>query len=208
MRKFQLPILNTLLGRRERRGGPPSLVVVGLGNPGREYAETRHNIGFRCIDQLAREHSISLERRSRQALKGEGVIDGHCVALAKPRTYVNLSGQAVSYLLARYRVSPRELLIVYDEVSLPPGKLRLRPGGGAGGHNGIKSIIGALGTQDFPRLRIGVGKSADGTGLVRHVLGEMPHEEREAVDGAVGCAVALVSSLLTEGIDVAMNRFN
>jgi PTH1 family peptidyl-tRNA hydrolase len=209
MPKLRLPILDTLFGTKEQQPQDrPSLIVVGLGNPGSQYAETRHNVGFWCVDRLAREHSITLERRHKAALIGEGVIGGRSVVLAKPRTYVNRSGEAVSYLLTRYRVTPAELLIVYDEINLPPGKLRLRPRGSAGGHNGIKSVIEALGTQEFPRLRVGVGRPPDGADQIGHVLGAVSPEEREAVDDALERVAQAVSCLLTDGIDTTMNRFN
>ena len=208
MRKFRLPTLDAILDRRERHAGTPSLVVVGLGNPGSKYANTRHNAGFWCIDRLAKEHSVTLERRNRQALIGDCGIEGQRVILAKPRTFVNLSGEAVSYLLARYKVSSQNLLVICDDIALPTGKIRLRARGSAGGHNGIKSIIEALGTQDFPRLRIGVGGTPEGGNQIEHVLGKLSPEEQKAVDDAVERAVKLVCSLLIDGIDTAMNRFN
>lgn len=211
MPRLRLPILDTLFGAKEQPQQPqdrPSLIIVGLGNPGSQYAGTRHNIGFWCVDYLAKEHSITLERRHKTALIGEGIIEDRRVVLAKPRTFVNRSGEAVSYLLARYRVTPAELLIVYDEINLPPGKLRLRPQGSAGGHNGIRSIIEAIGTQDFPRLRVGVGRPPDGADQIGHVLGALPPEEREATEDAIERVVQAVSCLLTDGIDTAMNRFN
>jgi PTH1 family peptidyl-tRNA hydrolase len=202
-------MLKSLLGRGQRQAeGPPSMVIVGLGNPGGEYAQTRHNVGFWCVDILAKEHSIALGRRHRTALVGEGVIAGSRVALAKPRTYMNLSGEAVRYLLARYRVSPRQLLVIYDDMDLPLGKLRLRPSGSAGGHNGIKSIIQATGSQEFPRIRIGIGRPAEGLVGREHVLGHMSSEERKAAEDAVRRAAEAVAFILTEGIEAAMNRFN
>lgn len=184
------------------------MIVVGLGNPGPKYAETRHNAGFWCIDQLAKEHSIKLERKHKTAIIGEGFIGGKRVVLVKPRTFVNLSGEAVRYLLARYRVKPKDILVVYDDINLPPGKLRLRTGGSAGGHNGIKSIIEATGTQEFPRMRVGVGKQADGENQIQHVIGRIPPDERKAIDESVERVVQSVSTLLTEGMDVTMNKFN
>ena len=203
-----MPTLDAILDRRERNTGPPSLIVVGLGNPGGKYAKTRHNAGFWCVDRLAKEHSATLERRNRLALIGDCDIEGQRVVFAKPRTFVNRSGEAVSYLLARYKVPPQNLLIIYDDIALPTGKIRLRIKGSAGGHNGIKSIIEALGTQDFPRLRIGVGGTPDGGNQIEHVLGALSSEEQEAVDDAVERTVKLVSSLLTDGINTTMNRFN
>ena len=190
------------------RAEPPSLVVVGLGNPGPEYAGTRHNAGFWCIDALADKHRITLERRNRSTIVGEGDIEGRRVALVKPRTYVNRSGAAISYLKARYSMPMDRLLIVYDDINLAPGKLRLRRKGSAGGHNGIKSVIEATGSQDFPRLRIGVGRPPEGTGQIEHVIGPMDAVERETVDEAVERAACAVACLLSEGIDEAMSRYN
>lgn len=202
------PILGTLLGRGAGRPQKPSLVIVGLGNPGSQYADTRHNIGFWCVDHLAKAYSIAFTRRHRLVHLGEGVIEGRQVALAKPRTYVNLSGQAVKYLLDRYGVTPQELLVIYDDMDLPPGKLRLRSRGSAGGHNGIKSIIEATGTQEFPRLRIGIGRPAEGQDWKEYVLGQMSPEERKLAEEAVARAAQAVVSVLTEGVTAAMNRFN
>ena len=192
----------------DRPSAPPSLVIVGLGNPGPEYAGTRHNAGFWCIDALADKHGITLERRNRSAVIGEGEIEGRRVALVKPRTYVNRSGATISYLKARYSMPIDRLLIVYDDINLAPGKLRLRRRGSAGGHNGIKSVIEAAGSQDFPRLRIGVGRPPEGTGQVEHVIGPMDPEEREVVDEAVERAADAVACLLSEGIDETMSRYN
>ena len=187
---------------------PPEMIVVGLGNPGDRYRDTRHNIGFRCVDRVAGDHAIELSRRQRRALIGEGVIDGRRVVVARPRTYVNRSGEAVAYLLTRYAVSPRQLLVVYDDMDLPLGKLRLRPTGSTGGHNGVKSIIDAVGTREFPRLRIGIGRPAEGVDEVDHVLGTMSPDDRREIDEAVERAADAVISVISEGITVAMNRFN
>ena len=190
------------------RPEPPSLVVVGLGNPGPEYADTRHNAGFWCIDRLAGEHGITLERRHRAAIIGEGEIEDRRVVLVKPRTYVNRSGAAVNYLKARYALPIDRLLIVCDDINLPPGKLRMRRKGSAGGHNGIKSVIEAAGSQDFPRLRIGVGRPREGTGQIEHVIGPMESDDREVVDEAVERAVEAIACLLSAGMDEAMSRYN
>lgn len=206
-----MPILNAarkLLKRSNRSSVPPKLVIVGLGNPGEEYASSRHNVGFWCVDRIAEEHSISLSRRNRSALLGEGVIEGHSVALAKPRTFVNRSGEAITYLLARFRVSPNELLVIYDDIALPLGKIRLRPEGSAGGHNGVKSITQAIGTQDFPRLRVGVGAPPPGSDQIGYVLGSIPDDDMEIANAAVDRVAQAVASVLTEGIDTTMNRFN
>ena len=190
------------------RPEPPSLVVVGLGNPGPEYAGTRHNAGFWCIDALAAKHDIVLERKNRSAIIGEGEIGDKRVALVKPRTFVNRSGATISYLKARYALPTDKLLIVCDDINLLPGRLRLRRKGSAGGHNGIKSVIEAAGSQDFPRLRIGVGRPAEGTGQIEHVIGPMDPEDREVVDEAVERAADAVACLLSDGMDETMSRYN
>ena len=183
-------------------------VLVGLGNPGQTYSSTRHNVGFWCIRRLAKEASISLSRRSPKAVVGEGALGGSPVVLAMPRTYVNASGEAIRYLIDRYRTPPEDFLIIYDDMDLPPGRIRLRKRGSAGGHNGMKSIVQAMGTLDFGRLRIGVGRPEEGESDVDHVLGEMTPEESEAVDSAVDTAIEAVKCLLEDGYDTAMNRYN
>lgn len=190
------------------RREPPALVIVGLGNPGPEYVGTRHNAGFWCIDALADKHAVTMERRHRSAVIGEGNIETYPVVLVKPRTYVNRSGATISYLKARYALPTDKLLIVCDDINLPPGKLRLRRKGSAGGHNGIKSVIEAAGSQDFPRLRIGVGRPPEGTGQIEHVIGPMDPKDREVVDEAVERAAEAVACLLSKGMDETMSRFN
>lgn len=195
-------------GKRAHHPEPPALAIIGLGNPGAEYADTRHNAGFWCIDALARKYAIRLERRRSAAIIGEGAIANRPVALVKPRTYVNRSGAAIRYLQARYALPADKILIVCDDINLPPGKLRLRPKGSAGGHNGLKSIVEAAGSQAFPRLRIGVGRPVDGAGQIEHVIGPMPPDEREVLDAAVERAADAIACLLAEGIQETMSRFN
>ena len=162
--------------------------MIGLGNPGERYAATRHNVGQWCIDRLRERHSIELSRRSRLAAAGEGAIAGRRVVLAKPRTFMNESGRAVTSLMAQHRAGPGDLLIVYDEMDLPAGSVRLRARGGSGGHNGMKSIIEAAGTQEIARLRIGIGRPIGDVGEVEHVLSSMRPEDRARVAEAVDLA--------------------
>ena len=206
MKKIRWPVFDSILGlgRLKRRRG----LIVGLGNPGERYEKTRHNVGFWCIDRLGERHSIKINRRSRLALTGEGRIGDEDVVLAKPRTFVNDSGTAVTSLMARYRASAADLLVVYDDMDLPAGKLRLRPDGGPGGHNGIKSIIGALGTQGFARLRVGVGRPGQGADQIEHVLGRAGAADQSLVDAAVDTAIEVIACYLSEGVETAMNRFN
>ena len=184
------------------------LVVVGLGNPGTRYSSTRHNVGFRFIDLLAKKAEIRLDDRRAKAVLGQGRIAGHVVVLAKPRTFMNNSGEGVEYLLARFGGRPSELLVVYDEMALPTGRIRLRASGSHAGHNGIRSIISAVQTDGFPRLRIGVGQPSNSGESVPHVLGKFSKEEEPLIAQAVQDAVSAVHCMLEESIDVAMNRFN
>mgnify|MGYP006166283857 FL=1 len=190
--------------RSQRRRG----LVVGLGNPGDQYEKTRHNVGFWCVDRMGEEYSIKVGGRHRLVLTGEGRIGAEDVVLAKPRTYVNESGKAVTSLMTRYRTTASDLIVVYDDMDLPAGKIRLRPDGGAGGHNGIKSIIGALGTQGFARLRVGVGRPGAGDDQIEHVLGRANAEDQSLVNAAVETAVEVIACFLSEGVDTAMNRYN
>ena len=183
-------------------------IVVGLGNPGTRYRSSRHNVGFRIVDRLAKTSKITVSQRRAKAVLGEGEVDGRRVVLAKPRTYMNHSGEAVKYLLDRFHATPRQLLIVYDEMDLPLGRIRVRPSGSAAGHNGLKSIIGSVSTQAFPRLRVGIGKPKPGEDDISFVLGAFSDEDGRLVDEATKRAVEAALCVVREGIDKAMNRYN
>jgi len=186
---------------------PRARIIVGLGNPGPRYRDTRHNVGFGCVDLLAERWGIVINDRRRTTVLGQGFHDGLPVALAKPRTFMNLSGESVAYLLARFGGRPEDLVIVYDEMALPLGRIRLRARGSDAGHNGIKDIIRTVRTIDFPRLRIGIGGPGM-SGSVDHVLGRFSDAEQPAANDAIGRAADAVECLLSEGIDIAMNRYN
>lgn len=205
MPRITKSILAAIFGRGSE---PPARVIVGLGNPGPEYSRTRHNIGFWCIDRIAADYHIELSRRHRLAVIGEGVIADRRVALVKPRTFVNRSGDAVRYLSQRYSLTPGDIIVICDEMALPLATLRLRAGGGAAGHNGLKSVIDAVGSQDFPRVRIGIGRPQDGSDNISHVLSPMPEDDEAKVMEAVERSARLIECLLAEGVDAAMNRFN
>lgn len=207
MPRLNLDIFEQLFHRAEPHK-PPSLVVVGMGNPGATYAKSRHNVGFWFIDKLAIKHSISLERKNRSTHLGEAEIEGRRFVISKPRTHVNGTGQAIRYLFSRYRIKRENLLLVYDDIALSPGIIRIRSKGGAAGHNGVKSVISALGTHEFPRLRIGVGRPNPGTDQVAYVLGEASSVDRKKINDSVDKAVRAVSSILLDGINTAMNKFN
>jgi PTH1 family peptidyl-tRNA hydrolase len=181
-------------------------LIVGLGNPGRSYAGTRHNVGFDVLDLLAERHGLSWESAPAAALLAKWREASALVA--KPLTFVNLSGQAVGDLLRFYKIDLADLFVVVDEVNLELGRLRARPGGSAGGHNGLKSLIGLLGREDFARLRIGVGRGDARRDLADHVLAKFDPQERADVAEAVGRAADAAELFVAEGIGPVMNRFN
>ena len=183
-------------------------LIVGLGNPGTRYGDTRHNLGFKCVDHIARKWGISLSERRPKAVLGQGDLGGVPVVLAKPRTFMNLSGEGVSYLLTRFAAKPEDLVVVYDEMDLPAGTIRVRPSGSAAGHNGVKSIIDALSTQEFPRVRVGIGAPPEWTDGIAYVLAPFTTEELVVVGEAVATTAEAVACMVQEGIDAAMNRFN
>ena len=188
---------------------PPAIkakLIVGLGNPGKDYEGTRHNVGYMAIDVLAKRHHIFVKARRNRAQVGEGTIGDEKVILAKPLTFVNLSGEAVSGLIRRYRLNLEDVIVITDDVNLPVGRLRVRASGSAGGHKGLKSIILSLGTQDFVRIRIGIG--APDRGMVDYVLSRFTREERPIIKQAVTRAADAVEAILTSGIEQAMNEFN
>lgn len=184
-------------------------IIVGLGNPSREYEDTRHNIGFKVIETLAEQERIPVLEKKHRALIGKGYIDGQKVILAKPLTYMNLSGECVRELVNYYKIDEKtELLVISDDISLPPGQLRLRKKGSAGGHNGLKNIIAHLGHEEFMRLKIGVGEKPEGWDLADYVLGHFSREEKKEMEKAADEAAKAVRTVLNEGIEAAMNRFN
>lgn len=183
-------------------------LIVGLGNPGREYAGNRHNAGFQCIDRLAKAHGLSFSRRQARARVARGEINGHRVLLVKPQTFMNASGEAVGQLARFYKIAPADVLVLYDDLDLSLGKLRLRPGGGSGGHHGMRSVIQHLGTEDFPRLRLGIGRPPGGMDPVDYVLSDFTVDERAEMELAFERAIAAIECFLDEGIDAAMNAFN
>ncbi len=185
-----------------------SKLIVGLGNPGPRYHHTRHNVGFAVVAELGRRHGVRAVSRG-AAIVGEGTIAGQRVALAEPTTMMNDSGRAVAQLRKRHNVwTPSDLLIVYDELDLPLGTVRVRSSGSAGGHNGMKSIIQAIGGQDFPRVRVGIGRPPPGQDPVEYVLGRFKPDERPIIDEAISTAADAIESWLENGIEETMNRFN
>ena len=193
---------------RPRRGTPADLLVVGLGNPGDEYRGSRHNLGAEVVELLAKRHGGRVRKRKERALVDEVTIDGRRVALAIPLTYVNDSGHAVGALVRRFGVDPEQLVVVHDELDLPVAELKVKSGGGLAGHNGLRSIVAHLHTQDFQRVRIGVGKPVSKERGADHVLNRFSKRERTEVDVTVEQAADAVETIVRDGVDAAMNRFN
>ena len=184
------------------------LIIAGLGNPGKEYENTRHNAGFMVMDALAEKIGADISEKKHKALCGKGVSGGEKVILMKPQTYMNSSGESIRAAADYYKVDPEDILIVYDDISLAPGQLRIRAKGSAGGHNGIKSIIAHLGTQEFPRVKVGVGEKPARMDLADYVLGHFSKEEQATMDDAVKEAADAVCEIVNVGIAQAMNDHN
>ena len=184
-------------------------IIAGLGNPTRQYEGTRHNIGFDVMDALAEKYNISISEKKHKALCGKGVIEGEKVLLVKPQTYMNLSGESIAEILNYYKADAEEdFLVIFDDISLAPGNIRIRKKGSAGGHNGIKNIIAMTGTQNFKRIKVGVGEKPKGWDLADYVLGRFSDEDRKKVEDAIGDAIGAVSMILRGETDQAMNCYN
>lgn len=185
-------------------------VIAGLGNPGKKYENTRHNAGFMAIDALAEKYGISVTEKKHKALCGTGIINGVKVLLVKPQTFMNLSGESIGEIMNFYKLdAEEELLVIFDDISLAPGNIRIRKKGSAGGHNGIKSIIAHTGTQGFMRIKVGVGEKPSGWDLADYVLAQLPKEEKETIEQTVKTEVTEATALIVEGdVDKAMNCYN
>ena len=184
-------------------------IIVGLGNPDRQYQNTRHNIGFDVIDEIADKNHITVGEKKHKALIGKGFVGGQKVVLVKPQTYMNLSGESVREVIDFYKVDEKnELIVISDDISLDVGQIRIRKKGSAGGHNGLKNIILHLGHDEFQRVKMGVGEKPVGFDLVDYVLGHFPKEEREIMDESAGRAAKAIEVMITDGADAAMNLYN
>ena len=184
-------------------------VIAGLGNPSRKYEGTRHNVGFDVIDRISKKYNIPLDTKKHLALVGKGVIEGQKVILVKPQTYMNLSGESIRSVVDFYKADPSsELIVIYDDVNLDTGQLRIREKGSAGGHNGMKNIIAHLGTQEFPRIRVGVGEKPAGCDLADYVLGRFSKAEQEQMEDGFDRAADAVRMILSGDIGGAMSRYN
>ncbi|MEN6349137.1 MAG: aminoacyl-tRNA hydrolase [Syntrophomonas sp.] len=181
-------------------------IIVGLGNPGRRYSNTRHNTGFRVVEELAGRYIIEKEESKYDALLGHLRIGMEKIILVKPLTYMNLSGRTVGPLVRWFKLDPGNLLVAYDDMDIEPGKIRIRGSGGSGGHKGMTSIIDSLGTQNFPRIRVGIGRSPEG--VIDWVLGEFGKDEKDIMPAAINRAASAAECWVKQGIDAAMNAYN
>lgn len=191
-------------------GEHPEYIIVGLGNPGPRYEKTRHNVGFQMIDHLEKnsEKGVGVKRMLHSSLTGKCVLDGYCVFLVKPQTYMNNSGLAVNDVMRYYRMQAHDLIVIYDDVSLPVGQIRIRKNGSAGGHNGMKSVIEHLGTSDFIRVRIGIGAKPEGWDLANYVLGQIPETDRVLLEKAYETAREAIRCIFYYNVDKAMSLYN
>ncbi len=182
-------------------------IIVGLGNPGKKYDVTRHNIGFEVIDNLARLYNVKVNKIKFKALIGETIVDNEKVLLVKPQTYMNLSGESVRQLMDYYKIPIQNLIIIYDDIDIEAGKIRIRKKGSAGSHNGMRNIVYMLSSDEFPRVRLGVGRN-EGMDLAAYVLKKLTKEEIEIFTPSVKSATEAIDSIIREGIDKAMNKYN
>lgn len=183
-------------------------IVVGLGNPGREYENTRHNAGFIVIDKLANKYNIDINKEKHKALVGMGIIEGEKVILVKPQTFMNLSGEAVREIVDFYKEDIKNVIVIFDDIDLPVGTIRIKSKGSAGTHNGIKSIVKELSSQEFKRVKIGIGSPLGNMDLVNHVLGKFSNEEFETINISTNKAIDAVVTIIKDGILKAMNEYN
>ena len=183
-------------------------LIVGLGNPEEEYSKTRHNMGFNTINKISQQYNIEVKQNKFQALYGSGMIEKEKVILLKPQTYMNLSGNSVKEVVDFYKIEKEKILVIYDDMDIEPGKIKIRKKGSNGGHNGIKSIIQMLGTEDFPRIRIGIGRPEHDESKIDYVIGAIPEEEIPILEEGVEKAKEAVIEILKNGIDFAMNKLN
>ena len=183
-------------------------LIIGLGNPEEEYSKTRHNMGFNTIDEIAKKYEIEVNKNKFQGLSGNGIIEGQKVILIKPQTYMNLSGNCVKEFVNFYKIEKENILVIYDDMDIEPSQIKIRKQGGAGGHNGMKSIIQNLGTEGFPRVRIGIGRPEHNGDEINYVIGAIPEDEIPKLKRGVEIAKDAIIEILKNGIDSAMNKFN
>lgn len=183
-------------------------LIVGLGNPEEEYGNTRHNMGFDTINKIANKYNIEINKKNFKGLYGTGIIEGQKVILLKPQTYMNLSGESIKEAIDFYKIPEENLIIIYDDIDINPGIIKIRKKGGPGTHNGMKSVIQNIQTEKFPRVRIGIGKPEQKGELIQYVIGPINKEDKEILDKATTRGKEAVIEIIKNGVDIAMNKFN
>lgn len=183
-------------------------LIVGLGNPEKDYANTRHNMGFNTINKLAKQYDIEVTKTKFKGLYGSGIIEGEKVILLKPQTFMNLSGESIKEVIRFYKIEPEQLIIIYDDIDIEPGIIKIRKTGGPGTHNGMKSVVHELNTQNFKRIRIGIGMPEEKENLIEYVIGAIAEEDKEKLEKGTELAKEAVIEIIKSGIDKAMNQFN
>lgn len=183
-------------------------LIVGLGNPEEEYSKTRHNMGFNTINKISQQYNIEVKQNKFQALYGSGMIEKEKVILLKPQTYMNLSGNSVKEVVDFYKIEKEKILVIYDDMDIEPGKIKIRKKGSAGRHNGMKSIIQMIGTEEFPRIRVGIGRPIHKDDEINYVIGAIPEEDLKRLDEGIEKAQKAVEEILRNGVDSAMNKYN
>jgi PTH1 family peptidyl-tRNA hydrolase len=205
---FAIVAYNSLFSGVFNKRGNDMYVIIGLGNPGKEYAETKHNVGFRVIDKLADKYNIDVTKFKQRAFTGDGMINGKKVQLVKPQTYMNLSGESVKEVMSFYKVPIENMIVIFDDISLPISMIRIREKGSAGGHNGIKNIIAHMGTDVFSRIKVGIGEKPNGWDLADYVLAKFSKDEAPLIETGIDKAAEAVELILSSGVKDAMNNFN
>ncbi len=183
-------------------------LIVGLGNPEKDYANTRHNMGFNVINKLSEKYEIDVTKNNFKGLYGTGVIEGKKVILLKPQTYMNLSGESIVAIKSFYKIDIENILVIYDDIDTEPSKIRIRKKGTAGTHNGVKSVVHCLATTDFARIRVGIGQPKNDISLMEHVIGQIDEEDKVLLEEGIDRAEKAVEEILKNGIDIAMNKYN
>ena len=183
-------------------------IIIGLGNPEKDYSNTRHNMGFQVINKLAKQYEIEVTKSKFKGLYGNGVIEGEKVILLKPQTFMNLSGESVKEILQFYKIEIEKIILIYDDIDIEPGVIKIRKTGGPGTHNGMKSVVHETNTQNFKRVRVGIGMPEDKEDLIEYVIGAIPEEDKEPLEKGIELAKEAVVEIIKNGIDIAMNKFN
>lgn len=183
-------------------------LIVGLGNPEQEYSNTRHNMGFDAVNKIAKEYNIEINKNKFKGIYGTGTIENEKVILLKPQTYMNLSGDSIIEATKFYKIDIGKIIVIYDDIDVKPGKIKIRKKGGPGSHNGMKSVISCLGSQDFARIRVGIGTPEHKNDMINYVIGKVPNEELEKLEEGTEIAKEAIVEIIKNGIDIAMNKFN